>query len=202
MKKRSLLIALFMMAIVLLSACEQEKEPNPFVGKWSGSMDLTNQFVQNFIVQNPSLKEYVQFENLMITLECTFAEDSISFAMNETSGKQFVSNFETGVTNMVDTMVADVAADNNTTPENVYAAMNVTREDFIQSKIDSMDLEQMINALKKAYDLEGEYEYDEDSIIVYYEDDTFEEMHYSFQGDILSLTLSDGNSTQVVEFAK
>lgn len=202
MKKRSLVLGLVMVVAILLSACGEEEKPNPFLGKWSGNMDLTDNIEKEMIAQNESLKEYAKFENLNFTLEFEFTEEEVSLQMNDTSAQQFISNAETGITNMVDAMVADRAAEYSVTAEDVYVGMGVTREDFIQSTIDSMHLEQMINGMMEALELNGTYESDDEKIVVYYEDNTYEEMKYSFEGDKLIITVSDGTNEFTIECTK
>lgn len=202
MKKRSLALVLVMVVAMLFSACGKQEEPSPFLGKWSGSMDLTDHYVKEMIAQNEALKEYAKFENLTLTLEFEFTEEKVSLHVNDTSAQQFISNAETGIADMVDAMVADTAAEYSMTAEDVYVGMGVTREAFIQSTIDSVHLEQMINGMAEALDLSGTYESDDEKIIVYYEDNTYEEMKYSFEGDKLFITVSDGTNDFTIECAK
>ncbi len=202
MKKRSLVLVLAMIVAILLSACGEEEKPNPFVGRWSGNMDLTDHIVAEMIAQNESLKEYAEFDNLMFTLEFEFTEEEVSLQMNDTSAQQFISNVEAGFADMIDAMVTDMATEYRMTTEDIYAGMGTTREDFIQSTIDSMHLEQMINAMTEALELNGTYESDDEKIIVYYEDNTYEEMKYSFEGDTLMVTVSDGTNEFIIECTK
>jgi hypothetical protein len=202
MKKRSLLLILTMVVTMLFSACGEEEKPNPFLGKWSGNMDLTDHIVEEIIAQDQSLKEYAEFENLMLTLEFEFSEEEVALHINDASAQQFISNIEAGVTDMIDAMVADTATEYSMTAEDVYAGMGVTRENFIQSTIDTMHLEQMINAITEALALNGKYQSDDEKIIVFYEDNTYEEMKYSFEGDKLFITASDGADEFVIECTK
>lgn len=202
MKKRNFVLVLVMVAAMLLLACGKTEEPNPFVGKWSGTMDLTDQIVKEMLAQDESLKEYAQLENLTFTLEFEFTEDEVSLHLNDASAQQFISNAETGFTDMIDAMVADMAAENSMTEEDIYAGMGVTREDFIQSTIDSMHLDEMISATTEALELNGTYASDNEKIIVFYEDNTYEEMKYSFEGDVLVITVSDGTNSFEIECTK
>ena len=202
MKKRSLFLILTMVVTMLFSACGEEEKPNPFLGKWSGNMDLTDHIVEEIIAQDQSLKEYAEFENLMLTLEFEFSEEEVALHINDASAQQFISNIEADVTDMIDAMVADTATEYSMTAEDVYAGMGVTRENFIQSTIDTMHLEQMINAISEALALNGKYQSDDEKIIVFYEDNTYEEMKYSFDGDKLFITVSDGTNEYVIECTK
>ena len=201
MKKRNLLVALVMAAVMLLSACGTEKA-NPFVGKWTGTLDLTDYIVEEMVAEDESMKEFAKFENLTFTLVFEFTEEEVSLHMDEASTQQFITNVETGVTNMLDARVTDMAAEYSMTAEDIYAGMGVTREAFIQSTIDSMHLDAMISGMAESLELKGTYESDEEKIIVYYEDNTYEEMKYVFEGDNLTITVSDGTDNFAIKCTK
>lgn len=201
MKKRNLILAMVMAVTMLFTACGSE-EPNPFVGKWTGTMDLTDYIVEEMVAEDETMKEYAKFENLTFTLVFEFTEDEVSLHMDEASTQQFVTNAETGITNMMDAMVADMATENSMTAEDIYAGMGVTREEFLQSTIDSMQLDAMISAMAESFELKGTYEADEEMITVYYEDNTYEEMKYVFEGDNLTITVSDGTDDFVIQCTK
>lgn len=191
MKKRNLLVALVLTFAVMLSACGGN-DGSKLVGKWVGTLDLTDYIVQQMVAENASLEKYAKFENLSFNLEFEFTKDTVSLSVDEASAQQFVTNAQTGITNMIDAMVADMAAEDNCTAEDVFAGMNVTREAFIQSTIDSMALDKMVSEMSNALALEGSYDVAEGIITVIYEDNTFEEMKYSFDKNDLLITVSDG----------
>lgn len=201
MKKRNLLLALVMSLVMLFTACGGEKA-NSFVGKWVGTLDLTDYIVQEMVAEDATMEQYAKFENLTFTFVFEFAENEVSLHLDEASTQQFIANAEAGVTSMVDAMVADLAADNNVTAEDIYAGMNVTRESFIQSSIDSMDIDAIVSAMAESLVLSGSYETDDETITVIYEDNTYEEMKYTLDGDKLAITVSDGTNDFVINCTK
>lgn len=201
MKKRNLILALVMAVTMLFTACGSE-EPNPFVGKWTGTIDLTDYIVEEMVAEDESMKEFAKFENLNFTLVFEFTEEEISLHVDEASAQQFVANVETGVTNMMDAMVADMAAEYSMTAEDIYAGMGVTREAFIQSTIDSMHLDSLVSGMAESLELKGTYDYDKEKIVVYYEDDTYEEMKYTKGAEDLTITVSDGSNQFVINCQK
>lgn len=201
MKKRNLLLALVMSLVMLFTACGSEKT-NPFVGKWIGTLDLTDFIVAEMVAEDATMEQYAKFENLTFTFVFEFTEDQVSLHVDEASAEQFITNAKTGVTNMVDAKVADLATENNMTAEDIYAGMNVTREAFIQSTIDSMELDTMVSSMAASLELSGSYQSDAETIIVVYDDNTYEEMKYSFEGDKLSITVSDGTNDFVIKCTK
>ena len=213
MKKRNWLVALLFVVVMLFTACGNastdgdrteigSEKTDLLVGKWDGTVDLTEYFMESFVSQNEAMKEYVKFENLTLKFVFEFTEESISLGLDEGSTQQFVANVSTGVGAMVDAMVADVAAANNTTVEAIYANMSVERDTYVQSIIDSLKIEDMVKAMASALELNGAYAADEQSITVIYDDDTYESMKYTLNGDNLTITVSDGTNHFDIECVK
>lgn len=199
MKKRNWFLALVMAITMLFTACGSE---NPFVGKWTGTLDLTDYIIEQMVAEDESIKEFAKFENLNFTLVFEFTEDEVSLHMDEASTQQFVANVEAGVTNMLDTMVANMAAEYSMTTEDIYAGMGVTREAFVQSTIETMQLDALVSGMAESLELKGTYDSDDEKIVVYYEDNTYEEMKYVFDGEKLKITVSDGTNDFVIECNK
>lgn len=189
MKKRNLLIALVMSIVMLFTACGSE--PSPFVGTWKGTCDYTDYWITEMVAGDPDLEKYLDFEKLELVFVFEFTEDEVSLSLDEASTQQFIENVEAGMIKTMDAYMADASAQNDVTPEDVYAANNTTREAFMQEMIDSLHIDSMINAVAEALELSGEYDYDEEKITIFYEDNTYEEIEYEFKGDDLVITLSD-----------
>lgn len=201
MKKRNLLLALVMIIVMFITACGDTK-PNPFVGIWTGTLDLTEHIVKEMVAEDAELEKYAKFENLTVTFAFKFTENQVSLHVDETSTQQFIKNAETGVINMIDAMVADLATENNKTEEEIYAGMNVTRDAFIESTIASMELDAMVNTMAASLELSGSYQSDDKTLTVIYDDNTYEEMKYAFEGDKLLITVSDGTNNFVISCKK
>ncbi len=205
MKKRSLLLVLIMTMVLSITACgtqEQDKKENPFVGTWSGTLDLTEYVVNTIVAENADLQKYAKFENLTFTLTFTFTEDKVLLHLDDASAQQFIANAEAGIATMVDAMVADIATANNMTAEDVYAGMSVTRDAYVASVVESMKLGDMVKAMAGALELNGSYKYDAEKIVVLYEDKTYEEMKYVLESEKLTITVSDGTNEFAIPCSK
>ena len=199
MKKRNVFIALVMTMVFLLSACGSG---NSLVGKWTGSLDLTNQIVQNMVASNAATEKYAKFENLKFTFVFEFTETEASVRIDEASTQQFIDNIKKGVADTVDAMVAGVAADNNRTVEEVYSGMGVTRDAYVQSVIEAMELETMVQTMVASMELKGKYEADGEAILILYDDNTYEEMKYNLGMEDLTITVSDGTNDYQIHCTK
>ena len=202
MKKRNLFIALIMAMVFLFTACGTGNAGDSLVGKWTGTVDLTDQIVQNMVAENASIEKYAKFENLQFAFIFEFTQDELSMHLDENSTKQFLTNVQTGVANTVDAMVAGVAAENEVTEEDVYAGMGVTRDAYIQSVVEAMQLETMVKSIAESLMLSGKYEADGETILVLYEDNTYEEMKYKLGIEDLTITVSDGTNEYQISCTK
>ena len=202
MKKRNLVVTLALVIALFLCACGSANAGNSLVGKWTGNVDLTNQIVQNMVAANASIEKYAKFENLQFTFIFEFTEDELSMHLDEASTQQFLENVKTGVANTIDAMVAGVAAENDMTVEDVYAGMGVTRDAYIQSVVEAMQLEEMVKSIAESLMLNGKYEADGETILVLYEDNTYEEMKYKLGMEDLTITVSDGTNDYQIPCTK
>ena len=202
MKKCNACLVLVMVVVMLVTGCTKEESVNPFQGKWTGSVDMTEHVVNSMVTENENLKDFLDFEQLTFSLEFEFAEESVSLHVEETSKQQFITNMKAGVVKMVDAMVADVATKNDTTAADIYNGMGVTRDEYIQSVVESLKIEELVSSMASALELEGSYEYNDEKIVVLYEDDTYEEMTYTLGIEDLTITVSDGTNSFVIPCSK
>lgn len=202
MKKCNACLVLVMVVVMLVTGCTKEESVNPFQGKWTGSVDMTEHVVNSMVTENENLKDFLDFEQLTFSLEFEFAEESVSLHVEETSKQQFITNMKAGVVKMVDAMVADVATKNDTTAADIYNGMGVTRDEYIQSVVESLKIEELVSSMASALELKGSYEYNDEKIVVLYEDDTYEEMTYTLGIEDLTITVSDGTNSFVIPCSK
>ena len=202
MKKMHRVMALVMAAFLLLTGCGNEEKTNPFPGKWIGKLDMTSHVENTMVAQNANLEKYAKFENLTLTLIFEFTEEELTLHVDEASMQQFVENLKLGVEKMVDTMVADVAVQNNTTIEKVYSGMGVTRDAYVKSVVEGMQVETMVSQMAEALELKGAYEYNSKVIVVVYQDDTYEEMKYVLTGNVLTISIAEGEESFVIQCEK
>ena len=202
MRKKSLLVALVMTVIMLITGCGKEENVNPFLGKWTGTLDYTQCFTDMMSAENAEIEKFVKFENLTFTFEFAFTEENVSVHVDENSKAQFVTNVEKGIGDMIDAMADAEAAKNGITIEEVYDGMGVSRDEYVQYTIENLQLGAMVDAMADALELNGAYEYDEKSIVVLYDDNTYEEITYALGMEDLTITISDGTNSFVIPCTK
>ena len=202
MKKRNLLLVLVMTVVLLVTGCGQEEKTNPFLGKWTGTLDYTEFFTSSMVAGNASIEEFVKFENLNFTFIFEFTEEKVSLHVDEASKHSFVENVKTGVADMIDAMAANEASKNGISVEAVYEKMGVTRDDYVAYTIENLDLDTMVSVMAEALELNGSYEYDDEQIVVLYDDNTYESMKYALGMEDLTITISDGTNSFAIPCVK
>ena len=202
MKKRNLLVVLVLSVLMLFTGCAKEEEVNPFLGKWSGTLDYTQSFTDMMVAENADIEKFVEFENLTFTFAFTFTEEKISMHVDEASKLSFIENVEKGIASMIDAMAEAEATKNGITVEKVYEGMGVTRDAYVQYTIENMKIDAMVDAMATALELSGAYEYDENQIVVLYDDNTYEEMSYALGMEDLTITISDGSNSFAIPCTK
>ena len=65
-----------------------------------------------------------------------------------------------------------------------------------------MKIDAMVDAMATALELSGAYEYDENQIVVLYDDNTYEEMSYALGMEDLTITISDGTNSFAIPCTK
>lgn len=195
MKKRNLLVVLIMAVLMLITGCTKEEKVNPFLGKWTGTLDYTECFTDTIIAESADIEKFIKFENLTFTFVFEFTEETVSVHVDEDSKHQFLVNVEKGIANMIDAMAEEEAAKNGITAEKVFEGMGITRDAYIQHTVEDMKIDAMVNAMTSALELKGAYEYDENQIVVLYDDNTYEEIIYNWGIEDLTITISDGTNS-------
>ena len=202
MKKRNLVAALLISVIILVTGCAKEEKVNPFLGTWNGTLDYTQCFTDMIVAKNADFQHFVGFENLTFTFVFTFTEENISVHIDDASKMQFVSNVEKGVAGMLDAMAEAEGKRFGITAEQVFERMDTTRDAYVEKFIKNMKFDTMVDAMVKALELNGAYEYDENKIAVLYDDNTYEEMTYIFGIEDLTIHISDGTNNFVIPCTK
>ncbi|MBR2046127.1 MAG: hypothetical protein IJ958_08350 [Agathobacter sp.] len=191
MKKRNVLLALALSVVMLLTACGNK---NPFVGTWRGTWDFTDAFEQEMLSQDPTMEQYLDFENLTIELVFEFTEDGeMEMNVDEDSLDAFVDNMETGIYNMMDAMLQDQLSGYGLDNDQIAAMMGYDSYDaMMQALIAEMDMQgTLVDPLMDALDTAGTYEYDEEDgvITLEYEEEGEEEFEYEFDDEKLILNI-------------
>lgn len=198
MKKRNLLLSLLLAFALMITACGEE---NPFVGSWKGNCDLTDMIIEYVAGDNEEMRQYMDgIDGLEFVINFEFTENEMSMSVEEASIDTFIDNMETGVKTMMEEILIDELTGYGISYEEYIAESGMSNDEFLQSKLDEMNMsaqmEAMMDSMAEAIELSGSYMYDEEKITVVYEDGTFEEMLYTFVGDTLTITVTDGEGTE------
>lgn len=199
MKKRNLLTALLLTLTLMLTACG---EPSPFVGSWRGTCDLTDLIVSESVLgSDEDLMQYAdQIEGLELVINFEFTEDKMSMSVDDTSVDTFLVNLETSMKNMMEAYMVDELAAYGISYEEYLDEMGMDSDALMQAMLDEMNLDAqmrpMMESMAEALELNGSYMYDEEKITIIYEDNTYEEMFYAFNEEVLTITFVDADGTE------
>lgn len=200
MKKRNLLVSLLLALALMITACG---DPSPFVGSWKGTCDLTDLIIgESVLSTDESLSKYAEeVEGLEFVIYFEFTEDKMSMSVDDASVDTFLENLETSMKNMMESYMIDELAANGISYEEYLMEAGMDSDEFMQSMIDEMgmtvQMEAMMESMAEALDLSGAYMYDEEILTIVYEDNTYEEMNYVFEGDKLTITFVDGEGVEI-----
>lgn len=199
MKKRNIVITVLLTLALMLTACG---EPSPFVGTWRGTCDLTDVIIgESVLGSDEDLAQYAdQVEGLEFVISFEFTEDKMSMSVDEASLDSFMTNLETSMKNMMEAYMIDELAAYGISYEEYLEELGMDSDAFMQSMLDEMNMDTqmrpMMESMAEALELEGSYMYDEEKLTIIYEDNTYEEMFYVFEEDVLTITFVDGDGTE------
>lgn len=206
MKKRNILFALLLAMAMLVTACGSG--PKSLEGKWIGSMDLTKQFEDGVKAAYPDLAEYVAFEGLTFKLDITFVEGQMTMTVQQDSIDAFHENFANGMQNMavgyweagleqIDLTLEEAIIESGMTEEQYYN--RIYKETGINKMITSMT-DVTNTTLEKLSGMNGMYTTPvEKELRLYYTEDNYESMGYSFKGKTLNITIYGDNFSLLIQ---
>jgi len=200
MKTRNFLVVFILIFAMLLVACGGNTLS--LTGTWKGTFDFSETIEEQMKNDNPELFKYINFDSLEFTYVFEFTEKNVKLSVDKESVNQFLANMKKGIADMVDTKMADVSIVSGQSAEELYAGLGSTREAYIQSVIDGMALETTVQAMAEGITTSGTYEYDDEQITIYYNDNTYEEMEYSYSNETLKITITDGKAKYPILFYK
>ena len=198
MKKRNLLLSLLLVLSMMLTACG---EANPFVGSWKGTCDFTDFIVASVSGGDETKAAYLKDINgLEFVIDFEFTENEMSMSVDESSLGSFMNHYEAGLTGVMEAMLIDELTAYGISYEEYLGEAGQSREEVIESMIEEMDwmaqMEGMVSAMADALALEGAYMYDDGVLTIVYEDGTYEEMNYTFEGDTLTIMIVAADGTE------
>lgn len=202
MRKRNLLVSLVLVFTLILTACGQD---NPFIGSWRGTCDLTDFIVGSVVGDDETLRQYMEgVDGLEFVINFEFEENTMSMSVDEASGEAFIANLETSMKNMMEAVLIDGLSEYGISYEEYVAESGMDAEQLLDSMLDEMELmsqmDSMVDSMIEALELSGSYMFDEGKLTIVYDDGTYEEMMYEFDGDTLTITVvaEDGTEFPIV----
>lgn len=197
MKKRYFLLSILLIFSMMLGACGSG---NPFEGKWRGRLDVTKQFEDGIKAHYPDLVDYVDFEDLVFEIDVTFEDGVMSMAVDQNSVESFSTNFANGMLSVEEGSLMAFLDAAGVTLEEAVAESGMTEEEYIAARMSIPEVKEVIEkmttgmlsvtemALSGFEAVNGTYTFNDDEVHVRYEDDKYEAIAYSFEGDDLILT--------------
>ena len=208
MKKRCVLFAVILALAMMVTACGgAAQSSSPFEGQWVGTLDVTKQFEDGIKAKYPELKEFINFEDLVFTMDVQFEDGEMSMVVHQESVDTFTSNFEAGMQQLGKECLEDWLETQDMTLEEVIAESGVDETSYFAQRYAQMGITDMTANMKKVTNtsldglskVKGAYTFDKENIHLSFEDNTFEEIKYEFEGDNLILTIyGDGFSLCIV----
>lgn len=202
MRKRNLLVSLVLVFTLILTACGQD---NPFIGSWRGTCDLTDFIVGSVVGDDETLRQYMEgVDGLEFVINFEFEENTMLMSVDEASGEAFIANLETSMKNMMEAVLVDGLSEYGISYEEYVAESGMDAEQLLDSMLDEMELmsqmDSMVDSMIEALELSGSYMFDEGKLTIVYDDGTYEEMMYEFDGDTLTITVvaEDGTEFPIV----
>ena len=208
MKKRSILLSVLLIFTMLLSACGGNTKD--FEGKWVGTLDVTKQFEDGIKAAYPDLADYVDFEDLVFTLNISFVEGEMSMTVQQESIDKFNTNFAEGMKNLAKGYwSAGLATYDMTLEEDIFES-GLTEDDYIARIYSTTGIDKMITAmvdvtnttLDRISMMEGTYTILGKELRLWYTEDSYEAMGYSFEGNDLNIVIKGDSFSLLIKCVK
>lgn len=214
MKKSALLLLAVCIMAMFCCACGSSADngKNPFEGQWTGTLDVTKQFEDGIKAEyqkqdeNMDWNTIVDFDALVFLLDITFENGEMSMEVQQDSIDTFVQNYQAGM-QKIGRNALNVWLDmQDLTLEEAVAESGMDEAAYLEAKYEEMGLDKMAASMEKITNaslqglskVKGAYTFDDTNIHIAFEDNTFEEMRYSFEGEQLTITITgDGFSLHI-----
>lgn len=211
MKKRCIVLSILLAFSMLLGACGSG---DPFEGKWRGKLDVTKQFEDGIAEHYPDLAEYVDFEDLVFLIDITFEDGVMSMSVDDASVESFGTHFADGMMKVEEGSLMALLDAAEMTLEEAVAESGMAEEDYIANRLNLPEVRDVIDPMKEGMmevtalalagfeKVNGTYTFNEETLNIRYEEDVYESIEYTFEGDDLILTFRGDTFSLRIECKK
>ena len=208
MKKRSILVAVLLVMCMLLTACGNKSEK--LQGNWVGSLDVTKQFEDGIKAAYPDLVDYVDFEGLVFVLDIALVDGQMSMSIQQESVDKFNTNFSAGMKNIAEGYwAAELAKYDMTLEEDRYES-SMTEEQYLNKIYKNTGIDKMIKSmvevtnitLERLSNMKGTYTVLGRELRLWYTEDNYEAMGYSFEGKVLNIVVKGDGFSLLIKCEK
>jgi len=208
MKKRSILVAVLLVMCMLLTACGNKSEK--LQGNWVGSLDVTKQFEDGIKAAYPDLVDYVDFEGLVFVLDIALVDGQMSMSIQQESVDKFNTNFSAGMKNIAEGYwAAELAKYDMTLEEDRYES-SMTEEEYLNKIYKNTGIDKMIKSmvevtnitLERLSNMKGTYTVLGRELRLWYTEDNYEAMGYSFEGKVLNIVVKGDGFSLLIKCEK
>ena len=191
MKKRSLVLVLVLAMLMSLCACAG-KESKSIVGTWKAHFDFSEMMQESMGAEADTYGDI--FKDLSLVFCFEFTKDEVTISVDDASIDAFKDEMENIMVKIFDISMEEMAKSADMTVDEVYASIGYTREEYLETFLAEMDIDELAEDL--VIEETSKYELGKDVIKVTDEDDFTEEWAYKLDGDNLTLTVDmDGEET-------
>lgn len=205
MKKRNILFAILLAMAMLLTACGNSSQK--LEGNWVGKLDVTKQFEDGIKEAYPDLAKHVDFEDLVFVLDISFVEGHMEMAVQQDSIDKFNVNFSAGMKALAEGYwTAELAKYDMTMEEDIYES-GLTEEEYLNRIYTTTGIDKMIVAmvdvtnttLDRLSQMEGTYTTLGKELRLWYTEDNYEAMGYSFEGKNLNIVIKGDSFSLLIK---
>ena len=208
MKKRNVLFAILLAVSMLFTACGNNSEK--LEGNWVGRLDVTKQFEDGIKAAYPDLAEYVDFEELVFVLDIAFVEGHMEMTVRQDSIDQFNENFSAGMKAFAEGYWSAGLAQYDMTIEEDRFESGLTEEEYINRIYSTTGIDKMIlsmvevtnTTLDRISQMEGTYTTLGRELRLWYTDDQYEAMGFTFEGKELNVVIKGEGFTLLIKCEK
>ncbi len=208
MKKRSILVAVLLVMCMLLTACGNKSEK--LQGNWVGSLDVTKQFEDGIKAAYPDLADYVDFEGLVFVLDIALVDGQMSMSIQQESVDKFNTNFSAGMKTIAEGYWAAELAKYDITIEEDRYESSMTEEAYLNKIYKNTGIDKMIKSmvevtnttLERLSNMKGTYTVLGRELRLWYTEDNYEAMGYSFEGKVLNIVVKGDGFSLLIKCEK